>query len=152
MNPIPPRVSLVHTVAEALEQEIVRGTWNEWLPNERSLCETLQVSRNTLRVALAHLRTKKLVRPVHPRGTKILGVTPLRPRTGITGIVGLLSPQPLERLRPNVAVIIDELRAQLAETGKRLHIHHGERFFNPRSSHALQKLVESNRQDCWVLM
>ena len=146
------KISLVDRVTEVLRREISAGTWLDWLPSERALGETLQISRNTLRAALSELKRRKIIQSVHPRGTRILGAPAVRRRASRTGIMGLLSPQPLNLLRPNVALIIDALRAHLAEIGYRLHLHHGERYWGPQSGPALQKLTRANKHDCWVLV
>ena len=54
MNAGSPRFTSLSTqVADALREKINAQTWTEWLPSERALAETLQVSRKTLRKALA---------------------------------------------------------------------------------------------------
>lgn len=152
MRELPQRVSLVNQVAAILERDIAKGAWHEWLPNERALCEHLQVSRNTLRAALDHLKARKIVKAMHPRGTRIIAAPPAAAPEKQTKVIGLLSPGPIDLMRPNVALIIDQLRAQLAELGYRLHLHHGTRYFTSRSGAALQKLVDSHPHDCWVLV
>lgn len=152
METILPRVSLVDQAAHLLQQEIAQGRWGEWLPNERELCVMLGVSRNTLRAALAELARRRVVKAAYPRGTRILARPAGRVKVGPSGIVGLLSPQSIDGLRPNVALIIDALRAQLAEIGVRLHLHHGEHYFSPNPERALQRLVASHHHDAWVLV
>lgn len=47
----PPEInfrSLPAQVTRYLRDEIARGAWREWLPSERVLTETLQVSRKTV--------------------------------------------------------------------------------------------------------
>jgi len=55
MLPLPRRHTLVSQLNALLRREICEGTWRDWLPNERQLSDTLQVSRNTLRTALRQL-------------------------------------------------------------------------------------------------
>lgn len=145
---LPRRLSLVDQVAALLEQRIAAGVWREWLPNERTLASSLQVSRNTLRAALADLARRRIVVSEYPRGTRILVRPPATGSHGATGIVGLLSPAPIGLLRPNVALIIDALRALLAESGRRLHFHAAERVSVPM----LERLVAVHRHDCWLLV
>ena len=69
---IPHRTSLVAQTVAALASHIERGAWREWLPPERTLCATLQISRTTLRVALKQLEARGLVASQHGAGTRIL--------------------------------------------------------------------------------
>lgn len=151
MNEIPQKNSLVSQVATILEKKIVQGEWQEWLPNERALCQSLYVSRNTLRAALAQLKERKVLESVHPLGTRILIRNPA-PKNQPTQTIGLLSPVPAEAMRPNVTLILDELRGHLAEAGYRLRLHHGEQYFHGGSDVALRKLTKNFPHDCWVLV
>jgi DNA-binding FadR family transcriptional regulator len=45
----------VAETADSLREGIQNGHWHDRLPGERELCESLQVSRRTLRSALAEL-------------------------------------------------------------------------------------------------
>ena len=80
MDRIPQKVSLVDQVVDVITREIADGSWDDWLPGERVLCETLHVSRNTLRAALAELTRRRVVRPERPRGTRILRRATASPR------------------------------------------------------------------------
>jgi DNA-binding LacI/PurR family transcriptional regulator len=150
---LPQRQSLVTQTAAFLEAKIDQGEYREWLPSERSLCELLQVSRNTLRSALEQLSKEGLVRAVHGTGNQIL-------RTGAKGRarrprsqdVALLAPEPIERLRPYKSLWIDEMRALLSERGVRLRVFHGAHYFGANPGAGLQKLVARNPHGCWILL
>ncbi len=148
---LPQRNSLVSQTADILKSEILRGTWRDWLPGERALCEKLQISRNTLRSALKQLKRDKVIEAQHGAGNRILGRPKGRPRTKEMMTVGLLAPEPLERLRPLHTLWIDELRALLIEHGCRLHLYHGHQYFRQAPGVALQKLVRQNPHGCWIL-
>jgi len=151
MKSIPRRQSLVSQTVSILRDEIHRGTWQDWLPGERALCESLQVSRNTLRAALAQLKQEKVVRSDHGAGNRILR-NPRRPREALRSRdVALLAPEALERLRPSMTLWIDELRAMLSERGCRLHVFHGPQYYRDRPAAALQKLVDQHPHRCWLL-
>jgi len=151
MSDLPQRHSLASQMADILRRGIQQGLWVDRLPGERALCEKYQISRNTLRTALAQLQREKLVKSVHGSGNRILG----RPRKQKDRLqsraVGLLSPVPLERLRPTQTLWIDELRGMLSERGCRLHVFHGEQYFKSNPGPALERLIASNPHGCWLL-
>ncbi len=151
MNDIPRRQSLVSQTTAILREEIRKGGWRDWLPSERALCETLQVSRNTLRAALVQLKSDGLIRSDHGAGNRILAKPARRSKGLRSHDVALLSPETLERLRPSQALWIDELRAMLIERGCRLHVFHGSQYFRANPSAALEKLVAQHPHGCWVL-
>lgn len=151
MHPLPLRHSLANQMADILRQEIQRGGWKDWLPGERALCEKYQVSRNTLRSALAQLKRAGVIKPMHGAGNRILeSASPEAPHLRSRD-VALLSPEPLERLRPMLTLWIDELRAMLSERGCRLHVFHGRQYFRTNPGRALQRLIADNPHGCWIL-
>ncbi len=151
MPDLPQRISLAGQMADIFCRGIEQGLWGERLPGERVLCEKYQVSRNTLRTALAQLHREKLVKPVHGSGNRILGLPGKQACRLQSHDVGLLSPVPLERLRPTQTLWIDELRGMLSERGCRLHVFHGEQYFRSNPGPALQRLIASNPHGCWLL-
>ena len=148
---LPQRQSLVAQTVVFLNAQIARGEWHDWLPSERTLCELLQVSRNTLRGALAQLKAAGRIRPVHGAGNQILAGAGAEPSPPLRD-VGLLTPEPIERLRPMQSLWIDDMRALLSERGMRLRVFHGRQYFSAHPSAALLKLVTRNRHGCWILM
>jgi DNA-binding LacI/PurR family transcriptional regulator len=148
---LPPRVSLAAQVAACLRTAITEGRWREWLPAERALAETLHVSRCTLRLALEQLAREGTVRAEHGAGHRILAARPAR-AAAPSRDVALLTPEPLERLRPWQTLWIDELRALLAEQGGRLSIIPGRAFGRDEPGPALARLVRQRPHGCWVLL
>ena len=149
---LPQRQSLVAQTVAFLHGQIDRGEWREWLPSERALCELLQVSRNTLRAALAQLQKEERIRPVHGAGNQILNASATAPRRIASPDVALLTPEPIERLRPMQTLWIDNMRALLSERGARLRVFHGSQYYSANPGLALQKLITRNRHGCWILM
>jgi DNA-binding LacI/PurR family transcriptional regulator len=148
--------SLPAQVAARIAAEIEKGTWDGWLPGERNLATTLQIGRKTLRKALAHLQRDGALATEHGRGHRIVTNRKIKrsaaSRDAKTEIsVGLLTPDPLETLRPYTALWVDELRTLLFENGVRLVPFAGHRFFTGRPEKALERLVAQNPQRCWVL-
>lgn len=154
MPQLPKRQSLVSQTVELLRREIEQGTWREWLPAERALCAMLQVSRNTLRRAISQLAADGVVSSRHGAGTRIMRAPALAAATAAAAgnrDVALLSPDPVELLRPTQALWIDELRAMLSERGVRLHVFHGRQYFRANPGLALHKLVAQQPHGCWIL-
>jgi len=58
----PQRISLPKETYRVLLEAIENGTWSEFLPGERRLCEQFQVSRPTLRHALLQLEKEGVIR------------------------------------------------------------------------------------------
>ena len=148
--------SLPAQVAARIAAEIQQGTWDAWLPGERTLAKSLQVGRKTLRKALAHLQRDGAIATQHGLGHRIAppAATSENQTTGMpAGIfsVGLITPDSLENLRPYTALWVDELRSLLFESGARLAPFAGHRFFTGRPEKALARLVAQNPQRCWIL-
>jgi LacI family transcriptional regulator len=149
---LPQRQSLVAQTVAFLILQIEAGEWRDWLPSERSLCELLQVSRNTLRAALAQMKHEGRIRAAHGAGNQILGVKPAGPTRSKSCDVALLSPEPIERLRPHQSLWIDDMRGLLSERGFRLRVFHGHHYFAAHPGPSLQKLVSRNPHGCWILV
>lgn len=152
MQSVPRVQSLVSQTAAILREGIRQGQWREWLPGERALGEILQVSRNTLRGALAQLKREGVIRSEHGAGNRILVLPQAEVRTEQFRDVALISPEPLERLRPSLTLWIDELRGMLSERGCRIHVFSGSQYFRESPGPALERLVAQQRHGCWVLI
>ncbi|MBI5381790.1 MAG: substrate-binding domain-containing protein [Opitutae bacterium] len=140
---------LANQAAELLRDSILSGEWCSKLPPERILCKQYNISRNTLRNALEKLQEEKLICTTRGSGTRILACnnSPLAPSHD----VGLLVPEPLERLRPTHTLWVNELRGLLSERGYQLRTFYGREYFSPAPGAALQRLVEQNSMGCWIL-
>ncbi len=144
--------SLPAQVAAALREEIDRGVWSEWLPGERTLTETMQVSRKTLRKALAQLQREGRVKAVHGLGNRIATRAADAP-TSAPGesVVALLTPDPLQRMRPYTSLWVNHLKTLLIEKGARLRAFDGRKYFTRHPGKALEKLLAQNPAACWLL-
>lgn len=152
VHALPQRQSLVAQTIAYLSNQIATGEWRDWLPSERSLCQTLQVSRNTLRAALQQMADESRIERIHGTGNKILARPAGPPTEARAGHVALLSPAPIERLRPMQSLWIDEMRALLSERGLKLRVFHGRHYFVGKPEPALERLVNRNPHACWILM
>lgn len=136
-------------------QGIRAGRWRGELPGERRLCRELQVSRWTLRGALAALAKQEVIRIAHGQACAIVQAgrkSRRRPRATQEWQVGLVSPEPLWRLRPFVALWVDALRVWLQANRGDLHLYDGSSYFGRGGAAALQKLTEQAPHDCWSLL
>ncbi len=146
-----PHRTVAGQIAAQLRAEMERGAWQEWLPSERDLSRTLQASRNTIRAALAQLKAEGFLRPHRGLGNRI------EPRRGPVAApaearsVGVVIPEPIGRLRPHIALWIDELKDLLIEEGLRLRLHEGRQYFQGKPDRALARLVGQHRHAAWVL-
>ncbi len=140
--------SYAEQVAEILRQEIKTGTWKEALPGERTLASRLQVSRKTLRRALAELRQEGLL--ATKRGSSTLIKRRSGPHLNRTR-VALLLPTPLEAARPFTILWVNRLMALLQDRGLYLDIIHGPQYYGTKASHALGRLTVSHPAKAWII-
>lgn len=144
--------SLPAQVADALRKGIEEREWKEWLPGERALVDMFQVSRKTLRKALAQLRAEGLVKAEHGLGNRIVVPKSGKFRkAGAERIVALLTPDPLEQMRPHTLLWINRLKSLLIESGSKLLAFDGHKYFGRHPGKALEKLVAQQSVSCWLL-
>jgi len=147
---LPRRLSLVTETARALRQSLLDGVWVEQLPGERDLCARLQVSRPTLRAALGELEREGILE-VTTRRRRLICSGPLsrdhlpRPR-----LIAVISPRPLLAMPPSAAVMVDELRTDLARAGFELELIVNPGAFSENPDRTLESLVARTRASAWI--
>ena len=146
-----PHRTAVAQVAAQLEQALREGQWSEWLPNERDLAQELQVSRSTLRFALAQLRLGGVIESRHGVGNRIVRPTRALPRTQKRWIA-LLAPAPLGQLRPSITLWIDELKDLLHAAECELRVYCVRAAYQSEPTRALQRLCRSVAPAGWILV
>lgn len=146
-----PHRTVASQLAVQLRGELAKGTWHGWLPSERVLSRTLQASRNTVRAALGQLKADGLIEPVRGLGNRVIGATHSTPAHDQAKTVGVLIPEPIGRLRPLIALWIDELKDLLVEEGYRLRIHEGRHYYRTNPARALERLIGQHPHSAWVL-
>jgi len=149
---IPKRLSLVHQTIDILKREISRHTWEEWLPSERFLSRSLNISRPTLRHALKRLQAEGVIVPVQSIGNRIVSEKRNSARIDSTHKVHLLCPDPLDRIRLQANLWTDELRNRLFQTGSSLLAHHGRQYLRTNPDSALEHLIAQHPAGCWILV
>lgn len=158
-----PQHSLSSQTADRLKALIAQNTWPEWLPGERSLCQSLQISHTTLRTALSQLKHEGIIEARHGVGNRIVAFPALAPAAATVASpsspapplpspsVGLVTPNAVGELRP-FSLWIDTFRDVLFESGWRLRLYEGAHYYRTNPAPVLEKLVRQNAHTCWVLV
>lgn len=149
---LPRRPSLVALTLEVMRAGLRKGQWRDHLPGERDLCERFQVSRPTVRAALAQLQREGLLELTHGQRRRILAA----PRAQASGpwrkVIGLLSPLTLAEMPPFVLCWMDLLRTHLMQAGFELDLHVSRACFATQPSGALGAMVANAPAAAWVLL
>jgi DNA-binding LacI/PurR family transcriptional regulator len=145
----PQRPSLPRQVAEHLRQKISDGLWHDALPSEMTLCRELQVSRVTLRAALAMLADEGLVSVSQGSRRRILQSGPKRNQK--LRRVMWLSRVPVEKLSHWLVQVLAELRERLRPRGIVVDVVVSLRVFSVRPEKALRSLLAEHPHAVWVL-
>lgn len=148
---IPKRLSLVRQTADILGREIARGTWIDWLPSERILSQSLQISRPTLRQALQILQRDGAIKAVKGRGHRIMMARETSGQRLADTTIHLLCPDRPDQLQQGGNRWVEELRALLFQTNSRLLLHHGPQFQQSDPGPALESLTGQCPGGYWVL-
>ena len=150
----PRRILLADQVAQAIEREIAAERWRDWLPGERNLQKVFNVSRQTVRAALARLIARRTIEVEPFRGYRIKRVK--RAAAGVTAVqtrdVGLICPEPVYRMPPRFIQVLDVLRGLCASEGYNLELIEGQRFARTAPGRLMPRLVRTDPKACWILV
>ncbi len=145
------RESIVTQVVAALKLEWPNYIRSKWLPSERVLSGRFQVSRTTIRAALAQMQRQKLLRACPQKGHKILSAR----RHGnekTCRIIGLFQESYPEGSKPHLQSIIRAIELGLNNAGYELRIFTDMHLRGPTRHQQLSRLVAEHRVACWMLM
>jgi DNA-binding LacI/PurR family transcriptional regulator len=151
-TPLPQRISLVTQTVQSLSHAIREGRWHAFLPGERELCEMLQVSRRTLRVALAELQRQGWLETVARHRRRIKTRRPAHLPKSNAKVIGILTAEPVQTLKPQTLVILDILRDKLTRAGCHIELHSSRTGFSSRPAAALEKLVHQHPATAWLIL
>ncbi|MCG2660779.1 MAG: substrate-binding domain-containing protein [Kiritimatiellae bacterium] len=144
------RESLVTRVVAVLKQELPRLVHGKWLPGERVLSRQFQVSRTTVRAALAQLQRRKLIRAYPQHGYRILASV-RRHKEQTSRIIGCFRESFHTGYEPQLQIMIRDIEYGLNAAGYELKIH-TDVHLEGRSRHRrLINMVGANRAACWML-
>ncbi len=151
MPAMPQRPSLVVQTSTVLRGHLQAGMWQSRLPAERALCEQLQVSRQTLRAALAALQREGLIKLVGRMRHNMTGGQARSIKSAGRRQVTLLMPEPPEVLSPTTLLALSNLREKLGAAGYEVDLRVEPLCFGSRPNRALEKLAQTRPATVWVV-
>jgi len=146
------RASLVSHLVDSLRRELDAGDWAECLPSERELGERFQVSRPTLRKALAVLAREGRVRSQRGKGWLVERQRRQSYTSAESKSVGILCFVSLDCASPFTLLTIDKALEHLGMAGLKVHVHAGEQFVSQNYRQALTRLLQVSPRSAWVLV
>lgn len=146
---MPQHAPLLKQVTDILRQNILEGTWSEFMPPENALADELQVSRPTVRAALKVLQHEKLIHISHGKRTRIVK----RRDSGIVlpNDIALLTSLPLHAIAGADHLVVNELRRHLQNAGYRLNLLYDARTKERSPQAILEKLTRQSKSSAWIL-
>jgi len=148
---LPRRLSLSGQAADVIRKAVADGTWKEFLPSERRLCELLQVSRPTVRTALHLLEKEGLIEIQQGRRNRLKSL----PKGG-TGpasrLVGLVTREPVSHMSRNTFQWITEIQTHFAEQGFGTEIMVYPQTGVRTQRRKLEQFIRQSRVFCCVLI
>lgn len=147
-----PKSALTQTL-EILRHLLASGEWRHHLPGERQICERMQINRPLLRQALDHLAREGWIEsPHHGCRRRILGRKfPQRQWKPTAAPVVFLTASGPKKLSSCMLLVVDYLRAHLAEVGYRLEIVTTKVFHYKNPTRSLARLIDEIEAPCWIL-
>jgi len=152
MLDIPKRTSLYSQAAASIRKGIGDGSWREFLPSERRLCELFKVSRPTIRTALRLLASDGLISIRQGRRNRIISRGRCQPPTSPNRLVVIVTQEPVSFIPVASYHSISEMRGQLAEHGFVTEVFVCQARGAEAQRRKLVAFVRQNRVFCCVLL
>lgn len=147
----PYKTSLADQVAEHIRTEIKRGVWKQWLPPERKLSKEMEVNRRTISSALRLLEKERLIRTIPRKGNRILAAPGKYKTRKSNPVIGILISDVHKAHSFGFDKTLSCLQERCFQNRITLKIYQGKQYFRNDPSRPLERLVEQNLLDCWVL-
>lgn len=152
-NPrLPRRLSLVAQTVDSLCEGIRNGHWQKFLPGERQLCESLQVSRRTLRPALEELQRMGLLEVTGRQRRRIKNGRASKAEPVAKKVIGVLMPGSFLALPSRLAFVMDTLRAKLTAAGCVVQFHVNPACYTANPSRVLAEFVAEHPARVWIIL
>lgn len=152
-NPrLPRRLSLVAQTVDSLCEGIRNGHWQQQLPGERHLCESLQVSRRTLRPALEELQRRGWLEVSGRQRRRIKGGWGGKTERGGSKVIGVLMPGSYLALPSRMAFVMDTLREKLTAAGWVVQMHANPACYTASPSRMLSEFVAGHPARVWLIL
>lgn len=145
--------SISTQVAKLLREELNSGIWENKLPGERRLADRLNVSRKTIRRALAMLRADGIIQTKRNRASLLMpkALDAAKKHDPSITRIALLLPEPIEMARPFTILWVTHLMASLHNANMELEIFTGWKYYGQNGPRSLTQLVKSNPGRCWII-
>lgn len=144
--------SLIAQTASWLRRAIDAGAWSELLPGERELSARLGVSRPTLRQALKQLQREGVIHTSERKRWRIRRQAKRRQLPGDSrGSIGVLCARDPREFPSFQRTLVDAARQRLERNGFRVETLARPTCYSQRPGRALERLVNENSVDAWML-
>ncbi|MDZ4403268.1 substrate-binding domain-containing protein [Prosthecobacter sp.] len=149
---LPQRLSLVAQTVESLYEGIRNGHWQKHLPGERELCESLQVSRRTLRPALEELQRKGWLEVSGRQRRRIKSRSSSKVENARKKTIGILMPGSFLSLPSRISFVMDTLRAKLTAAGCVVQFHINPACYTANPGRVLAQFVAEHPGMIWIVL